>query len=84
MTTSVADMEVPVTITTLDGVSGLSHTIAYRTESRLPDGQVQSVITAQAVHQGVVLTAVASGGAGDADSIARAGALLDSAAALLR
>lgn len=84
MTMSVAGMEVPVTITTLDGVSGLADTTAYRTESRLPNGQVQSVITAQAVQQGVVLTAVASGGTGDADSIARAGALLDSAAALVR
>lgn len=84
MTMSVSGVEVPVTITTLEGVGGLAGSTAYRTESQLPNGQVQSIITAQAVQQGVVLTAVASGGTSDAESVAQAGALLDSAAALLK
>jgi hypothetical protein len=58
--------------------------VAYRTDTQLPDGQVQSIITAQSVQQGVLLTAVAAGGESEADAISRAGALLDSAAALVK
>ena len=83
MTMSVQGMQVSVTITALDGVGSAADTTAYRTDSNLPDGRVQSIITAQAVRQGVVVTAVASGGT-EADATGRAGALLDSAAALIK
>jgi len=84
MTVTVSGIAVPVTITMLDHVGGLAETTAYRTETQLPDGQVQSTITAQAIQQGVVLTAVATGGESGTDAAARAGALLDSAAALIK
>jgi len=84
MTVTMSGVSLPVTITTLDGVGGLPDTVAYRTQTEMPDGQVQSIITAQAVQEGVVLTAVASGGGSEAETVVRTGALLDSAAALVK
>jgi TolA-binding protein len=83
MTMTVSGVDVAVSITPMEGVGGMSNTIAYRTDTMLPDGRVQSIITAQAVEQGVLLTAVASGGENEADDAWRAGALLDTAAALI-
>ena len=83
MTMTVSGVDVAVSITPMEGVGGMSNTIAYRTDTMLPDGRVQSIITAQAVEQGVLLTAVASGGENEADDAGRAGALLDTAAALI-
>jgi hypothetical protein len=83
MTMTAAGVEVAVSIPRLEGVSGVPGATAYRTDTTLPNGQVQSVTTAQGVHQGVVLTAVASGGAGG-NAEEQAGALLDSAAALIK
>ncbi|TLM84920.1 hypothetical protein FDW83_05845 [Pseudarthrobacter sp. NamE2] len=84
MTVTVSGIAVPVTIAMLDSVGGLAETTAYRTETQLPDGQVQSTITAQAIQQGVVLTAVATGGESETDAATRAGALLDAAAAFIK
>lgn len=84
MTVTVAGVSLPVTITILDSVGEVGNTVAYLTETEMPDGQVQSIITAQAIQQGVVLTAVASGAESHADNVLRAGALLDSAAALVK
>lgn len=84
MTVTVAGVSLPVTITILDSVGEVGNTVAYRTETQMPDGQVQSIITAQATQQGVVLTAVATGAESHADTVLRAGALLDSAAALVK
>ena len=83
MTMTASGVDVAVSITPMEGVGRMSNTIAYRTETMLPDGRVQSMITAQAVEQGVLLTAVASGGESEADDVWRAGALLDTAAALI-
>ena len=84
MTMTVSGMDVSVTAAPLEGVGSVPGTIAYRTDSALPDGRRQSTVTAQVVKQGVVLTSVASGGPGEADAVRRAGALLDSAAALVK
>lgn len=85
MVMTVAGVKVAVAITRIDGgVSGVEGTTAFRTETTLPNGQVQSVTTAQAVHHGVVLTAVASGGTDGAGAQEQAGSLLDSAAALIK
>lgn len=84
MTMTASGMEVAVTVTALQGVSSRPGTIAYRTDTALPDGQKQSTVTAQVVQQGVVLTSVASGGASEADAVQRAGALLESAGALVK
>jgi len=84
MTVTLAGVSLPVAITILDSVGEVGNTVAYRTETQMPDGQMQSIITAQAIQQGVVLTAVASGAESHADSVLRAGAVLDSAAALIK
>lgn len=83
MTMTASGVDVAVSITQVHGVGGMSNTIAYRTDTMLPDGRTQSMITAQAVEQGVLLTAVASGGESESDAASRAGALLDTAAALI-
>ncbi|VXB65177.1 hypothetical protein [Arthrobacter sp. 8AJ] len=83
MTMTASGMDVSVTITPVDAGTQPG-AVAYRTDSALPDGRTQSTITAQLVRQGVVLTSVASGGASEADAVRRAGALLDSAAALVK
>ena len=84
MTMKASGVDVAVSITPMDGVGGMSNTVAYRTDTQLPDGRVQSMITALAVERGVLLSAVASGGESEADAAWRAGALLDTAAALVK
>ncbi|TDT75930.1 hypothetical protein DFO47_110103 [Arthrobacter sp. AG258] len=84
MTMTASGMEVSVTVKALQGVGSVPGVFAYRTDATLPDGRTQSTVTAQAVQQGVVLTSVASGGASEDDAVQRAGALLDSAAALVK
>lgn len=83
MTMKASGVDVAVSITPMDGVGGMSNTVAYRTDTQLPDGRVQSMITALAVERGVLLSSVASGGESEADAAWRAGALLDTAAALV-
>jgi hypothetical protein len=84
MTMTVSGVTADVTLTPLDAVGTIPGTLAFRTDTFLPDGQVQSVITAQALQQGVLFTAVAAGGESEAEAVARTGALMDSAAALLK
>lgn len=84
MTMTVSGVTADVTLTPLDAVGTIPGTLAFRTDTFLPDGQVQSVITAQALRQGVLFTAVAAGGESEAEAVARTGALMDSAAALLK
>jgi hypothetical protein len=80
MTMTASGVAVVVKVTPLDGAAG---TTAYRTDTQLPDGQVQSIVTAQTLHQGVVVTAVTSGGDTETGA-SRAAALLDSAGALIK
>ena len=84
MTMTASGTEITVTVKSMPGVSSVPGTVAYRTDSALPDGRTQSTVTAQAVQQGVVLTSVATGGGSEADAVQRAGALLDAAAALIK
>jgi hypothetical protein len=84
MTMTVSGMDVAVTITPVTGVTGLPGAVAYRTDSALPDGRTQSMVRAQVVHRGVLIASVASGGESETDAVRRAGALLDSAAALVK
>ena len=84
MTMTASGLEIAVSVTLVDGAGTIPDTVAYRTDTKLPDGSAQSLITAQAVQDGVLLTAVASGGPSEADAVSRAGALLDSAASQLK
>ena len=84
VTMTAAGMEYAVTLTPVEGAGSVPKTVAYRTDTKSPDGKVHSTIKAQAVHQGVLMTAVAIGGESEADAVRRAGALLDSAAALVK
>lgn len=81
MTMTASGITVAVTITPVEGASGLPGAIAYRTDTALPDGSTQSIVRAQVVHHGMLITSVAAGGDSGADAVRRAGALLDSAAA---
>ena len=81
MTMTASGINVAVTITPVEGASGLPGAVAYRTDTVLPDGSTQSIVRAQVVHHGMLITSVASGGESGADAVRRAGALLDSAAA---
>lgn len=84
MTMTVSGMDIAVTVTPVEGVTGLPGAVAYRTDSALPDGRRQSMFRAQVVHRGILIASVASGGGSEADAVRRTGALLDSAAALVK
>ncbi|KUM37804.1 hypothetical protein AR539_08360 [Arthrobacter sp. EPSL27] len=77
-------VQINANVTVLDGISGLPDAVGYRTDSEISDGRRQSMITVQAIQQGVLLTSVASGGASEQEAADRAGAMLDAAAALLK
>jgi hypothetical protein len=68
----------------IDGLSSVPGTFAYQTDTLMPNGQNQSMITAQAVSQGVLINVMSAGGASQAEAVSRAGAMLDQAAALVR
>ncbi|MBO1267386.1 hypothetical protein J1902_05215 [Arthrobacter sp. PO-11] len=82
MTTSGAAFDVALTM--LNGLGSVPETIAYRTDTTLPDGRKQSLVTAQVVHRGVLMTVIATGGKSEEDAVARVGAILDQAAALVK
>jgi len=84
MTLNAGVMDYAVTLTPVQGAGTVPGTVAYRTDTTSSDGNVQSTIKAQVVHHGVLMTAVAIGGESEADAVRRAGALLDSAAALVK
>ncbi|WP_231686117.1 hypothetical protein [Arthrobacter sp. ZBG10] len=84
MTMTVQGTAVAVKIEVLDGVGTSPDTVAYRTDTTVPGGTVQSVVTAMVAKNGVLVSSVATGGATEADAAERAGALLDSAAALIK
>lgn len=81
---TVAGTKADLKLTKLNGVGSTPGAIAYRTDTALADGRKQSTITAQAVHNGVFITVSAMGGASEADAVSRAGALLDTAAAVIK
>jgi hypothetical protein len=84
MTMTASGINVAVTITPVEGASGLPGAVAYRTDTSLPDGSTQSMVRAQVVHHGMLITSVAAGGESGTDAVRRAGALLDSAAAQVK
>ncbi|CAM3082102.1 hypothetical protein PSET11_02527 [Arthrobacter ulcerisalmonis] len=84
MSMTVAGMTVSVKVTVLDGVGSTPETLAYQTDTTLPNGTVQSVVTAQLQRNGVVISTVASGGANVAANAAEAGSLIDATAALIK
>jgi hypothetical protein len=84
MTMTASGINVAVTVTQVEGATGLPGAVAYRTDTSLPDGSAQSVVRAQVVHHGILIASVATGGDSGADAVRRAGALLDAAAALVR
>lgn len=84
MSLTMSGVKVAVTITKLSGIGSVPGAVAYRTDTALPDGGHQSLITAQAVKRGVLITVLAGGGASEADASSRAAKLMDSAAALVK
>ena len=84
MSLTMSGVKVAVTISKLSGVGSLPGAVAYRTDTALPDGGHQSMITAQGVKRGVLITVLAAGGASEADASSRAAKLMDSAAALVK
>ena len=83
MSITTGAIQLSTNVTLLEGVGALPTAVAFRTDTKISDGRQQSTITVQAVQGGVLLSVVASGGESEQDAIARAGALLDSAAALI-
>jgi len=84
MSMTAGTIQLSTNLTLLERVAALPAAVAFRTDTKISDGRQQSMITVQAVQRGVLLSVVASGGASEQDAIARAGALLDSAAALIK
>lgn len=84
MTMTAAGKDYVVTLTPVEGAGSVPKTVAYRTDTKSSDGKMQSTIKAQTVHHGILMTAVAIGGESETDAVRRAGALLDSAAALVK
>lgn len=84
MSITAGAVQLSTNLTLLERVSALPAAVAFRTDTTLSDGRQQSTITVQAVQRGVLLSAVASGGESEQDAISRAGALLDSAAELIK
>jgi hypothetical protein len=83
MSITAGAVQLSTNLTLLERVGALPSEVAFRTDTKISDGRQQSMITVQAVQRGVLLSVVASGGESEQDAIARAGALLDSAAALI-
>lgn len=84
MSITAGAVQLSTNVTLLEGIGALPSAVGYRTDTTISDGRQQSMITVQAVQHGVLLSVVASGGESEQDAIARAGALLDSAAVLIK
>ena len=84
MSITAGDVRLSTNVTLLEGFGSLPGAVAFRTDSQFSDGRKQSLITGQVVQRGILLSVVASGGGGEQAAIATAGALLDSAAALIK
>ncbi|MFF2316804.1 hypothetical protein ACFVTE_11100 [Arthrobacter sp. NPDC058097] len=84
MSMTVSGVRVSVTVTQLSGIGSVPGAMAYRTDTGLPDGRTQSMVTTQAVKRGVLITVLAIGGSSEAEASSRAGKLLNSAAALVK
>lgn len=84
MSFTVAGVKADATLTPIDGVGSVPGTLGYQTDTIMSTGQKQSIITAQAVSHGVLLTVIAMGGTSKEEAVARTGAMLDQAASLLK
>lgn len=84
MSVTAGALQLSTSVTILKGVSTLPVSVAYRTNTKISDGRQQSMITSQAVQHGVLITVIRSGGASEQEATARVGALIDSAAALIK
>ncbi|MBT2530627.1 hypothetical protein J7E83_00515 [Arthrobacter sp. ISL-48] len=84
MSITAAGKKLDVALTTIDGLSSVPGTLAYRTDTTLPDGRKQSIITAQAVVHSVLISVISMGGATEEAAISRAGAMLDQAGAQIK
>lgn len=84
MTVTLKGATSTVSTTKVSGVGNVPGTLAYRTDTGLANGQRQSIIVAQALKGGVLMTVTAAGGASEKDAIARAGDLLDHTAEVVK
>ena len=84
MSITAGGVQLGVNVTLLEGIGALPAAVVFRTDTQISDGRKQSTITGQVVQSGVLLSVVASGGESEQAAIARTGALLDSAAALIK
>jgi hypothetical protein len=84
MSIAAAGTRLDVALTEIGGLGSVPGTLAYRTDTTLPDGRKQSIITAQAVVHDVLITVISTGGATEEAAISRAGAMLDQAGAQIK
>lgn len=84
MSIGTAGTKVDVALAKVDGIGTVPGSVAYRTDTTLPDGRKQSIITAQAVVHSVLITVISMGGATEEAAYSRTGAMLDQAGAQIK
>ncbi|MDR7160265.1 hypothetical protein [Arthrobacter sp. BE255] len=82
VTVTTAGVTVSVVTSPVEGVGSQAGTVAYVTETTLPDGRKQSMLIAQARKNGVAVS-VSGNGISEEDAITRVGGLVDQALAVL-
>ncbi|MCU1518687.1 MAG: hypothetical protein JWQ75_3408 [Pseudarthrobacter sp.] len=82
VTVTTAGVTVGVVTSPVEGVGSEAGTVAYITETTLPDGRKQSMLIAQVNKNGVAVS-VSGNGTSEEDAITRVGGLIDQALAVL-
>jgi hypothetical protein len=82
VTVTTAGVTVNVVTSLVEGVGSEAGTVAYATETTLPDGRKQSMLTAQALKNGVAVS-VSGNGTSEEDAVTRVAGLIDQALAVL-
>ena len=82
VTVTTAGVTVNVVTSLVEGVGSEAGTVAYTTETTLPDGRKQSMLTAQALKNGVAVS-VSGNGTSEEDAVTRVAGLVDQALAVL-
>jgi hypothetical protein len=82
VTVTTAGVTVKVVTSLVESVGSEAGTVAYATETTLPDGRKQSMLTAQALKNGVAVS-VSGNGTSEEDAVTRVAGLMDQALAVL-
>ncbi|NWL33793.1 hypothetical protein DM791_12925 [Paenarthrobacter nitroguajacolicus] len=84
MTISAEGQSITATTEKAEGIGSVPGTVSFKTVMAFPDGRTGTLFTANAIKDGVLISATASGNNGEAGGPEAAGALLDQAAALIK